>query len=79
MTTEDVYELVRLLIEKSLRNNDNVLAGKLNDAIQLGSSGLEILGAIRNVFISESNKINRLIDRKKTKEVIQFVDKIYKQ
>ena len=77
MTTEEVYALVKLVIEQSRKNAYDDIAEKLDDAMHLGSSGLEILGAIKIVFMSESNRISKLIDGEKVKDVIHYVNNTY--
>jgi len=79
-STEDVYRFVERLMSECRKGNEPVLLGQLDDALHLGSSGLEILGAIRKALIENREIITRLIGATGVAEadgVIAFVDKAY--
>jgi hypothetical protein len=76
----DVYELVEQLKVASRNNGLVELGAKLEEAMNLGSSGLEILGAIRNIFIENRPTIERLIGeagKEQTNQVIVLVDRAF--
>lgn len=73
----EVYELTQVLVQKCQERGYDDIAAQLDDALHLGSSALEILGAIRSVFVSESERIVPMIGHARVKEVIDFVDKSY--
>jgi hypothetical protein len=80
ITTENVYQLVERLKVEAVKNELTGLAGQLDDALSLGSSGLEILGAIRQTFIKNRATIERLLGptgKDKTDQLITFVDKAF--
>jgi hypothetical protein len=78
--TSDVYEFVEQLKSACQSARQTELLEKLNDALNLGSSGLEILGAIREIIIKNRKTIQSLLDSTKQvqiDEVISFVDRAY--
>ena len=79
-TGADVYAFVaRLKIEAEKHGNID-FASELDDAVHLGSSGLEILGAIRKSLIENHGEVEFLLDSdgwKKAANVIAFVDKAF--
>jgi hypothetical protein len=79
-TTEDVYRFVERLKLECIKNGATELLGQLEDALHLGSSGLEILGAIRQAMIDNRITIEQLlgpIGREEISQVVGFVDKAY--
>jgi hypothetical protein len=72
-----VYDLANLLIERSSAEGLCDIAQKLDDAMHLGSSALEILGAIRQVLVDDSGRITKLVDKGDLDEAIQFVSRTY--
>ena len=75
--TDDVYEFVNVLIRQCREQGFAEIAQKLNDAMNLGSSAMEILGAIRIVLLEESGTIGTLVERTDIEEVIQFVNRTF--
>jgi len=76
-TAFDVYELVDGLKTELNKNGFTDLAAELDDAMHLGSSGLEILGAIRNIFVEHRADIVKLLGPRGESEVnsvVSFVD-----
>jgi hypothetical protein len=53
------------------------LVEKLEDATALGSSGLEIIGAIRGIFENESDAVLAMIEKQEFDDAIQFVNQSY--
>jgi hypothetical protein len=79
-TPNDVYQLVERLKTACQQNGAAELFNRLDDAMNLGSSALEILGAIRQTFIGNRSEVERLLGRNGKEEVdgvIAFVDKAY--
>ena len=74
MSTEEIYASINSIIAKSKECGHDDLARRLDDALHLGSSGLEILGAIRNVLKDEHNKVYKLIGKGQVHEIINFID-----
>ena len=77
-TANDVYAFVAELKTQAEKHGDADLAIKLDDAVHLGSSGLEILGAIRKTLIENHSQVETLVGSdgwQKAVQVIAFVDK----
>ena len=79
-TADDVYRFVERLKAESERVGRPELVVQLDDAMHLGSSGLEILGAIRQVLLNNRNAIEALLGavaKTEAEQVINFVDKAF--
>ena len=79
-TAEDVYRFVDRLKLESEKHGANALSAELDDALHLGSSGLEILGAVRQTMIANLPAIERLLGptgKEEAKQVIAFVDSAF--
>ncbi len=76
-TTNEIYEFVELAKNRCRQNGDLEIANQLDDAMQLGSSGLEILGAIKAVLVSQAITLEKLVDRASIQEVVKYVDQAY--
>jgi len=79
-STADIYDLVEKLKIECRNNGLGDLATQLDGAMSLGSSGLEILGAIRKVFVENRTTIEHLLGptgRERSGQVIAFVDKAF--
>jgi hypothetical protein len=77
---EDLYSLVDRLKSEAEKHEDTALASRLENALCLGSSGLEILGAIREVLIERQSSIVRLLGSAgadEVKQAITFIDKAF--
>lgn len=77
-TADDVYRFVERLKAQSEKHDARALAMELDDAQHLGSSGLEVLGAIRQTLVANGPVIERLLGplgSEEAKEVIAFVDR----
>jgi hypothetical protein len=80
MTTDDVYMFVDRLKLESLKQGSTHLAKELDDALHMGSSGLEIMGAIRQAILDHHSLIQKLLGPDRLDEanrVVAFVDKAY--
>ena len=76
----DVYKFVDQLKLACQKAGETKLFEQLDNALRLGSSGLEILGAIRGVLLKNHALIQELLDstnRAQVDQVIAFVDKAY--
>lgn len=60
----EVYSLVDELREECRRHRIERVTDALDNAMALGSSGLEILGAIRSVLVRERDNLVRVVDKK---------------
>ena len=76
-STDDVYRFVEQLKETARQNGCQELYTELDDALLVGSSSLEILGAIRQAILRNwvhIHAIGRPKDLTDAKIVIDFVD-----
>ena len=76
-TIEQMYELVNRLSRSCRDVGSNDIAARLDDAMNLGSSGLEILGAIRNVLTEERARLHEVISKEEFQQAIAFVDRSF--
>jgi hypothetical protein len=77
---DDVYRFVEKLKSEAKKGGAEVLVKQLDDALLLGSSGLEILGGIRGVIIEHLQTIEQILGvagGAQLREIIPFVDKAY--
>jgi hypothetical protein len=80
INTDDVYRFVDGLMAECRKTGQSGLLEELDDALHLGSSGLEILGSVRKTLIPHRGTIAKLLGSIATDEadnVIAFVDKAY--
>jgi hypothetical protein len=76
----DVYQFVERLKMQCQENGQTELHKKLDDALHLGSSGLEIIGAIQQTLKNNYNVIEQLLGSEgkiAADQVIAFVDKAF--
>jgi hypothetical protein len=79
-TASDVYGFVAQLKIDTEKCGDTDLARELDEALHLGSSGLEILGAIRKTLIENQGAVESLLGSdgwQKAARVFAFVDKTF--
>lgn len=79
-TADDVYQFVERLQLECQKNGATDLLAQLDDALHLGSSGLEILGAVRQTVINNRALITRLLGtdgKDEANQVLIFVDRIF--
>ena len=79
-TANDVYAFVAQLKTEAAKHGNIDFANELENAIHLGSSGLEILGAIRKTLIENHGEVESLLGSdgyQKAAHVIAFVDKAF--
>lgn len=80
MNIDEVYRIVEHLIVKAGERGPTELTMQLDDALHVGSSGLEILGAIRQVIIENRDCLDQLLaptEIDQVDQVISFVDKAF--
>lgn len=79
-TTDDVYQFVERLKSECQKNGATELFAQLDDSLHLGSSGLEMLGAIRQTIIDNRASIERLLGasgKDEANQVVGFVDSAF--
>jgi hypothetical protein len=79
-TASDVYGFVAQLKIDAEKCGDTDLARELDEALHLGSSGLETMEAIRKTLIEDHGDVKSLLGSdgwKKAANVIAFVDKAF--
>ena len=79
-SADDVYRFIEDLKSKCQGARATKLSSQLDDALHLGSSGLEILGALRHTLIENRVLIEQLLGasgKEQLNQVIAFVDKTY--
>jgi gamma-glutamyltranspeptidase len=60
-TASDVYGFVAQLKSEAEKHGNIDFASELDDAVHLGSSGLEILGAVRKTLIENHGEVESLL------------------
>ena len=76
-TTDEIYEFAELVQRRCREHGYDDVAQQIDDAIHLGSSGLETLGAIKAVFVTQAARIDKLVDRAKVQEVVKYVNRAF--
>lgn len=76
-TTNEIYEFVELAAKRCREHGYDDVAQQLDDAMHLGSSGLEILGAIKAVFVSHAATLEKVVEKGKLRDVTRYVDKAF--
>ena len=76
-TTNEIYEFTELAMKNCREHGYDDVAQQLDDAMHLGSSGLEILGAIKATFVSQSGTLEKVVDKAKLQEVVRYVNKVF--
>ena len=76
-TSDRVYEFTELAMQKCRVHAFGDIAQQLDDALHLGSSGLEILGAIRAVFVARRTELELVLDKHQVQDVIQYVNTVF--
>lgn len=70
----EVYSLVDELRAECKRHKIDRIGDMLGDAMALGSSGLEILGAIRSVLVRERDNLVRVVDKNTVIAIDNVID-----
>ena len=76
-SVQDVYELTERVIRLCQEQGNQEVANQLDRALSLGSSPLEILGAIRTTFTQNTDVLARMIGQNTVINVVAYVDKAY--
>lgn len=76
-TTIEIYEFTELAMQKCREHGYDDVAQQLDDAMHLGSSGLEILGAIKATFIDETATLEKVVDKTKIQDVVKYVNRAF--
>jgi hypothetical protein len=76
-TTQQMYEFVNKVLSGAREHGYEEIAARLDDAMHLGSSGLEICGAIGNVLKEERPRLEKVVSEKELQEAIDFVDSAF--
>lgn len=76
-TTDKFYEFTELAIQKCRDHGYGDIAKQLDDAMHLGSSGLEILGAIKAVFVARRAELEIVLDKQTVDELVEYVNKAF--
>jgi hypothetical protein len=53
------------------------IAQQLDDALHISSSGLEVVGEIKGVFVAHAARLETVVGREKCEEVVAFVNTAY--
>jgi thermostable 8-oxoguanine DNA glycosylase len=64
MNVSEVYAFVKLLESRSDSNHYQELSNALKEAQESGNSGLEILGAIKDIFLRKEKEIKGFLRRR---------------
>lgn len=79
-TADEIYAFIAQLKAEAEKQRDTNFATELDNAFYLGSSGLEILDAIRKSLIENRGKVESLLGadgQNKAAQVIAFVDRAF--
>lgn len=76
-TTDSFYEFIELAIQKCRDHGYSDIAQQLDDAMHLGSSGLEILGAIKAVIVTRRAELEIVFDKYTLDELIRYVNEAF--
>jgi hypothetical protein len=72
-----VYDLINRIIREARAAGSDDIAKRLDDAMCLGSSGLEILGAIKSTILAHRNAFERLLAPSEIDEIVRFVNRAF--
>ena len=76
-TTDQMYHFVNRIVGDCRNNGWDDIANGFDDAMNLGCSGLEILGAIRTVLVEEHLRLLNIAKKDELNNIIEFVDIAY--
>ncbi len=77
MTTGELYEFVEVAIERCREHGYADIAKELDDAMHVGTSGLETIGAIKNVLIVQAARLKKIVDKAKMAKIVKFVETFF--
>lgn len=75
--TTEIYKFVNIVSKQCHTDGKDEIALKFENALKLGSSALEILGAIRSLIISERDYLEKYYHAKYLSEIVDYVDVIF--
>ena len=73
----EVYDLTERAIRLCRDQGKLELASRLDGALGLGSSPLEILGAIRAIFVENGDTLGPMLGQTTVRDVVAYIDKAY--
>jgi hypothetical protein len=76
-TTSEIYEFTEMAVQKCREHGYDEVAQQLDDAMHLGSSGLEILGAIKATCVHQAPTLEKVVDKAKLHDVVRYVNKAF--
>ena len=76
-TTNQVYDIINRIIQESRIVGHEDIAKRLDDAMRLGSSGLEILGGIKKALLMSRNEIEKFTAKSEIDEIVHFVNRAF--
>ncbi|MCG8529683.1 MAG: hypothetical protein MI749_03340 [Desulfovibrionales bacterium] len=76
MDTGYIFKVVNDVIAQAKLNNDQEIVELLDVVLSLGSSSMEILGAIRSIVMT-NEKIDKYIDMNSRMEISLYIDGLY--
>jgi len=71
------YSLARRLIEACRASGYGDIAQQLDDALHVGSSALETLGAIRNALLQNGDVLREFAETSEIDAAIAYIDKTF--
>jgi anti-anti-sigma regulatory factor len=74
---EDVYTFARRLRESCKASGHKEAAVQLDDALHMGSSALETLGAIRNSLLMNQELYQNLASQEELQAAIEYVNHVF--
>ena len=79
-SASDVYKVIDELKSECQRHKEHELYHALDDALKLGGSALEILGALRQILLEQRAQVQRLLGpsaQSVVAQIIEYVDLAY--
>jgi hypothetical protein len=73
----EVYAFVELAIRRCHEHGCDDIAQQLDDAMHLGSSGMEILGAIKVTFVAQFRRLEMIVEKTPIEDAIRYVNRSY--
>ena len=79
-TSYDVHRFIEQVQRELVGNGLSHIAKQFDDALSMGSSGLEILGTIQTVLVENRRVVEQILgpsEKHKVESVIAFVEKAF--
>jgi hypothetical protein len=77
ISVDVIYSLIDQLILDSKRLGESSLADQLYIALHMGSSSLEVLGAVRQTLIENEKTATKFLKESEIKQTITYIDQLY--